>query len=357
MQELVEKILKGDIRATARALRFVDERSPLSIELLKTLYRHTGRALVVGITGTPGAGKSTLVDKLISLYRAQNQKVGVLAVDPTSPFSGGSILGDRIRMQRHFLDENVFIRSIATRGAMGGLSRTTWDQIHVLDAFGCNTILIETVGVGQDEFDIARTAHTTVVVMTPGGGDEIQASKAGILEIADVFVVNKADREGADAQVRYLESMIAVGKETKKNSSTHLSLSHHHSHDWRVASEPSLANADEWVPPILKTIAAKEEGLQALYHAIEAHRLFLKTPIGQCRKTEQMYSRLQIMFRDTLIETAMQAMNQNLNFAVEQVVSGQCDPYTACEQLLAKTSFALASDLQSIAQSSQDVAK
>jgi LAO/AO transport system kinase len=204
----VERVLGGDVRAAARLMREVDDRSPAARAALKALHPHTGRGYIVGITGNPGAGKSTVVDGLIAHYRARGERVGVVAVDPTSPFSGGAILGDRIRMQRHATDDGVFIRSLATRGHLGGLSRSTFDVVAVLDAMGYQRILVETVGVGQDEVDVMKAAHTSVVVTVPGLGDDIQAIKAGILEIADVLVVNKADREGADRTERDLMHML-----------------------------------------------------------------------------------------------------------------------------------------------------
>ena len=202
MSDLAARVVAGEVRAAARACRLVDDAAPGHVDLLKALFPHTGRAWIVGVTGNPGAGKSTLVDRLIAALRAQGKKVAVVAVDPTSPFTGGAILGDRIRMQRHFEDPGVFIRSLATRGALGGLSRSARDVVRVLDAWGADVVLVETVGVGQDELEITRTAHTTLVVMAPGMGDDVQAIKAGILECADVFAVNKADREGADSTVR-----------------------------------------------------------------------------------------------------------------------------------------------------------
>src|SRR4051794_23800474 len=204
----VQPILEGNVRAGARLMRDLDDRRPDGMAALKQLFPHTGRAYIVGITGNPGAGKSTVVDAMIGHYRAAGEKVGVVAVDPTSPFSGGAILGDRIRMQRHALDPNVFIRSVATRGNLGGLSRSTFDIVHVLDAMGYSKILVETVGVGQDEVDVMRAAHSTVVVTVPGLGDDIQAIKSGLLEVADVLVVNKADREGADRTERDLLHML-----------------------------------------------------------------------------------------------------------------------------------------------------
>ncbi len=203
-----QKILDGDIRSAARLMRDLDDQIPGAIADLKSIYAHTGKGYIIGITGNPGAGKSTVVDALIGLYRRQGLRVGVVAVDPTSPFTGGAILGDRIRMQRHALDDGVFVRSLATRGHLGGLSRSTFDVVAVLDAMGYDRILVETVGVGQDEVDVMRAAYTSVVVTVPGLGDDIQAIKAGILEIADILVVNKSDREGADRTVRDLLHML-----------------------------------------------------------------------------------------------------------------------------------------------------
>ena len=208
MSAAVDQVLAGDVRAAARLMRDVDDRLPEALEDLKALYPSTGRGTVVGITGNPGVGKSTVTDSLIASYRKAGLKVGVVAVDPTSPFTGGAILGDRIRMQQHALDPGVFIRSLATRGQLGGMSRSTFDVALVLDAMGFDRILIETVGVGQDEIDVMKAAHTTVVITVPGLGDDIQAIKAGILEVADVLVVNKADREGSDRAVRDLLHML-----------------------------------------------------------------------------------------------------------------------------------------------------
>src|SRR5215472_9519245 len=202
------------MRAIGRALRLVDDRDPGAAAVLKALWPHAGKGWVLGVTGNPGAGKSTLCDRLIEAYRARGERVGVVAVDPTSPYTGGAILGDRIRMARHAGDEGVFIRSLATRGHLGGLSGSARDVVRVLDAAGFDVVLVETVGVGQDELEITRTAHSTLVVMAPGMGDDVQAIKAGLLECADVFAVNKADREGADATVRDLQLMIALGNES-----------------------------------------------------------------------------------------------------------------------------------------------
>ena len=214
MHELSTKILSGDMRGAARAMRLVDDRAPGALEILKDIFPSTGKAWIVGVTGNPGSGKSTLCDRVIEHLRKGGRRVGVIAVDPTSPYSGGAILGDRIRMGRHATDPGVFIRSVATRGHLGGLSRSARDLVRVLDAYGSDVILVETVGVGQDELEVTNTAHTTVVVTAPGLGDDVQAIKAGLMECADVFCVNKADRDGADATVRDLQLMIALGSET-----------------------------------------------------------------------------------------------------------------------------------------------
>ncbi len=207
IQNLVERVTSGDARALARAITLVENRAPESSELLKALFPRTGQAKVVGLTGSPGAGKSTLVDHLAREYRKQQKTVGIIAVDPTSPYSGGAILGDRIRMGSHFADPGIYIRSMATRGSLGGLARTTADVTSVLDASGRDVILIETVGVGQDEVDIVRLAEVTVVILVPGMGDDVQTIKAGIMEIADIFVINKSDREGAERVEREIRAM------------------------------------------------------------------------------------------------------------------------------------------------------
>src|SRR5579859_6546207 len=238
-------------------MRDRDDQVPGAVEVMKRLYPHTGRAFVLGVTGNPGAGKSTVVDALIDHYRKLQKKVGVVAVDPTSPFSGGAILGDRIRMQRHATDAGVFIRSVATRGHLGGLSRSAREVVRVLDACGFDVVLVETVGVGQDELEITRTAHTTLVVMAPGMGDEVQAIKAGILECADAFAVNKADRDGADATVRDLELMIALGNESIRALSRARGHATHTAADAHV-KPPAVGvddGTDRWTPPIVKCVA------------------------------------------------------------------------------------------------------
>jgi LAO/AO transport system kinase len=332
MHPLVEKILQGDPRALARLLRSIDDRAGTYLQALTELYPHTGRARVIGITGNPGAGKSTLTDQLVAHYRREGKRVGVIAVDPTSPFSGGAILGDRIRMQRHALDESVFIRSLATRGNLGGISRSTADTVRAIDAWGADVILVETVGVGQDELEIARLAQSTVVVMAPGLGDEVQAIKAGILEIADVFAVNKSDRDGADSTVRDLEGMIAMGHELHHGG---IRRGPHHGPQ-RVDME-ALAQAagDEWLPPIVKTVASRGQGIDALAEAIEKHRGYLfETEGGERRRRERLEAELLNVFRSTLIERAVEALGPELARHADAVFARTLDPYTAAEQMI-----------------------
>jgi LAO/AO transport system kinase len=332
MLPIVEKVIQGEVRATARLLRAIDDRSGPWLEALAELHPHTGGARVIGITGNPGAGKSTLTDQLITHYRRQGHRVGVVAVDPTSPFSGGAILGDRIRMQRHALDREVFIRSLATRGHLGGLSRSTADTVHVLDAWGARVILVETVGVGQDELEIARLAHTTVVVMAPGLGDEVQAIKAGLLEVADVFCVNKADRDGADATVRDLEMMISLGHEVV-SAGAH-SLRHGAGH-LDLARAEVRAREGEWLPPIVKTVASRAEGVDALAAAIEAHRRWEEgSPRGAERARERAREELRVVFRELLLDAAHGALAEEFEAAAAAVQARRSDPYRAAQALL-----------------------
>lgn len=247
-ESIAQRILSGDVRAAGRLMRWVDDQRPEARAELEALFEHTGQAYIVGITGNPGSGKSTLVNAFIRQCRQRDLTVGVIAVDPTSPFSGGAILGDRIRMQEHALDEGVFIRSVATRGNLGGLSRSTPALVQILDAMGFDVIIIETVGVGQDEVDIARVADTNVVVTVPGLGDDIQATKAGILEIADVFVINKSDHPGADRLRRELKAMLSL-----------------------AVDQPDEA----WTAPIVHTVATEADGLDELFDKLEAHQRWL----------------------------------------------------------------------------------
>ena len=330
IDELESGVLAGRVRSIARAMRLIDDRDPVSVDLLKALYPHTGNAWIVGITGTPGSGKSTLVDQLVTAWRARGKRVGVVAVDPTSPYSGGAILGDRIRMQRHFLDEGVFIRSLATRGALGGLSRSAGDVIRVLDAAKFDLILVETVGVGQDELEVTRLAHTTVVVMAPGMGDDIQAIKAGILEVADVFAVNKADRDGADATARDLEQMIALGGVVAKAGGP--SARGHSAAATRLAP---IESQGEWVPPILKTVASKGEGIDALVEACSKHREHLeRTEAGSRKRAQRIEQELLGILRDTLLREAEARLGPEIASAVRAVSTREQDPYTAAERMI-----------------------
>ncbi|WP_437683275.1 methylmalonyl Co-A mutase-associated GTPase MeaB [Sorangium sp. So ce131] len=337
MHPLAEKVLARDLRATARACRLVDDRAGDHAAILKDLFPHTGRAWILGVTGNPGAGKSTLTDRLISVFRKQDRRVAVVAVDPTSPFTGGAILGDRIRMQAHFGDPDVFIRSLATRGALGGLSRSAVDVARVLDAWGADVVLVETVGVGQDELEITRAAHTTLVVAAPGMGDEVQAIKAGILECADVFAVNKADRDGADAAVRDLELMIALGGEVAKATGRARGHSAAALHA-RAAGAPAPGGeppAGPWVPAIARTVATRNEGVAALVEQLERHRAWLLgTEEGAARQEERLREAMHVQLRDALTDAAVAALGPALDAAVHAVSRREVDPYTASERLV-----------------------
>jgi LAO/AO transport system kinase len=338
MSELATRIVNGDVRAVARAMRDVDDRTPGYLDLLKELFPSTGRAFVVGVTGNPGAGKSTLTDRLVEKLRAQQKKVGVICVDPTSPYSGGAILGDRIRMTRHATDPGVFIRSVATRGHLGGLSRSARDMVRVLDAFGCDVVLVETVGVGQDELEITRTAHTTLVVMAPGLGDEVQAIKAGILETADVFAVNKADREGADATVRDLELMIALGSEALVAVGKQRGHVVHGGQKVDVVPSARAGAAEErpWTPPIHKCVATRGEGIDEVVASLAGHREWLEgTSLGRARRRLRLAEELRESLRETLIDAATHALAREIDEAVSAVEARTIDPYSATERLLA----------------------
>lgn len=306
-------MLRGEVRAAARLMRWLDDGQPDGITALKLLAPHTGRAWVIGLTGSPGAGKSTLTDALIAAYRAQGKKVGVLAVDPTSPFSGGAILGDRIRMQRHETDPGVFIRSLATRGSLGGLSHSTRHCIQVLDAFGCEIILVETVGVGQDEVDIVQAADTSVVVTVPGMGDDIQAIKAGILEIADLFVINKSDRDGADRTEKELRIML------------------------ELVPHP----ADTWRPTITRTVAVQGTGIAETVQAIAEHRAWVESlPPGhraaRHSPTERAVQRAVDHMFHLLRQHGERSQNSPAGQAIlDQVRRRELDPFTAGEALAA----------------------
>jgi LAO/AO transport system kinase len=343
MSDLSKRIVSGETRAVARAMRDVDDRVPGYLELLKDLFPSTGRAYIVGITGNPGAGKSTLTDRLIEHLRKAGRKVGVICVDPTSPYTGGAILGDRIRMTRHASDPGVFIRSVATRGHLGGLSRSARDMVRVLDAGGCDVVLVETVGVGQDELEITRTAHSTLVVMAPGLGDEVQAIKAGILETADVFAVNKADRDGADATMRDLELMIALGTEAVVAAGKSRAHVVHGGKKVDVvptagagAAGPGAGAADApWVPPIHKCVATRGEGIAEILTSLELHHAWLEgTEPGRARRHARLADELRESLRETLIDAATSALATEIDAAVADVEARTIDPYTATERLL-----------------------
>ena len=311
---LADRVLRGEVRAVARLMRLIDDALPEAEVALRALFPHTGRAQIVGITGNPGAGKSTLVDRLIAHLRKQGKTVGVLAVDPTSPFTGGAILGDRIRMQDHALDPGVFIRSLATRGQLGGLSRATSDCVRVYDAMGKDVVLIETVGVGQDEVEVCRLAHSTVVVVVPGLGDDIQAIKAGILEVADLFAVNKSDREGSDRTVRDLRYMLELN---------HAMLDTHSAPGWEI--------------PILKTVAANDEGTVALWDAIAGHHAFLsKGPELLRRETQRARTELVELLRERLLRAAVQKLSAQVGALDElagRIARREIDPYGLADSI------------------------
>jgi LAO/AO transport system kinase len=333
--DIATRVLASEPRAIARAMRLVDDRTPGYLELLKALWPHTGKAWVLGVTGSPGAGKSTLVDRLIEAYRARGQRVGVVAVDPTSPYTGGAILGDRIRMARHTTDEGVFIRSMATRGHMGGLSRSAREVVRILDASGYGVVLVETVGVGQDELEITRTAHSTLVVMAPGMGDEVQATKAGILECADVFAVNKADRDGADATARDLELMIALGNDSMRALSKSRGHATHTAADGHVAVAAGAAG-ERWTPPIVKCVATRGEGMGELMTALDGHRAWVEgTAAGRSRREMRMGEEVREALREALIDAAVHDLGDRIDAAVQAVDARTLDPYTATEGLVA----------------------
>ena len=308
---LAERILDGEVRAASRLMRHVDDGRPQAQAVLDELFGHTGHASIVGVTGHPGSGKSTLVNALIGHCRGLDLTVGCIAVDPTSPFSGGAILGDRVRMNEHALDEGVFIRSVATRGNLGGLSRSTPALVVVMDAMGFDLVIIETVGVGQDEIDIVQLADTNVVVMVPGLGDDIQASKAGLLEIADIFAVNKSDLDGARSVQQELRTMLRLG-------------------------EADPEDEESWWPPIVPTIATRDEGIGELYEAIERHGAWLSDRGADAEREERRLQQLvRLVVRGELDRRlddllAGEAWEETL----KNIVGRRVSPYAAADEVL-----------------------
>jgi LAO/AO transport system kinase len=307
-ETLTNRISAGDPNAVARAISKVENGAGDASELMKQIFPHTGRALVVGITGAPGAGKSSLVDKLAMVYRKRGERVGIVAVDPSSPFSGGAILGDRIRMQALSLDKGVFIRSMATRGNLGGLARATVDAVAILDAAGYEKIIVETVGVGQDEVEIVKTADVCAVVLVPGMGDDVQTMKAGIMEIGDIFVINKADREGVLRTEKEVEALLGLAE-----------------------------RSDDWEPPIVKTVATESKGIEDLAAAIERCRDFQKTrPESSQRRQSIARWRILELLRERLV---MQTLNgdsasKKLDQLATEVANKTRDPYSAVEEIM-----------------------
>jgi LAO/AO transport system kinase len=303
----VERLRSGDPRALARAISTVENRATGWSGLLKQSFPYTGRARVLGLTGAPGAGKSTLVDQLAKHYRRENKSIGIIAVDPTSPYTGGAILGDRIRMQDHHSDPGIYIRSMATRGSLGGLARTTADVATLLDAAGRDLVLIETVGVGQDEVDIVRLADVTIVILVPGMGDDVQTIKAGIMEIADIFVINKSDREGAERVEREIRALQS------------LAIRH-----------------DGWVPPVVKTIASEGKGIAELAAAIHNYEAYLaKEDRAHQRQIANWKERLVEMVRDAMLEKVRsQLHDQQIERFATEVVEQKRDPYSLVDELV-----------------------
>jgi LAO/AO transport system kinase len=306
---LADRVLAGEPRAIARAISHIENDDPAAGDLVARIFSHTGRAYLIGVTGPPGAGKSTLVDRLLTEFRAANQSVGVIAVDPTSPFTGGAVLGDRVRMQQHAADSRVFVRSMATRGHLGGLARSTGDAALVLDAAGFDIVIVETVGVGQDEVDIIRMADVSLVTLVPGTGDDVQALKAGIMEIADIFVVNKSDREGSDRLVSAVEGNLAL-------------------HSYRD---------DEWRPPIVKTIATTGAGVPAVVEAIAKFREH-----GVSQQIARRRARGEYRLRELVTERFMTHLERQVlaegefKGLVDRIAAREVDPYTAADSILRK---------------------
>lgn len=332
MSELVQALVNGNRRALARMLTLVENEQ--AEEAISALFPHTGRAWIIGITGAPGTGKSSLVNALAKAYRAQGKTVAIIAVDPTSPFTGGAILGDRIRMRDHSGDPGVFIRSMASRGTLGGLARATRDAIRVMDAAGFDIVLVETVGAGQSEVEIVRAAQTTIVVEAPGLGDDVQAIKAGILEIADVLVVNKSDRSGANNTVRALRTMLELGHPASRTN-----MVSHHGKSMKVEYAPIEGDTPLWIPPVVPTVAAPESGqadLGSLLDAIAAHREYLarENTLAQLERQNiqiELYERLQ---HELMARLLREVPSSAFEAIIQQIQSRELDPHAAVRTLL-----------------------
>src|SRR5467141_3218865 len=313
VEKWAEQVRAGEVRAVSRAITAIENHAPEAEELLRLLFPHTGRAYLTGVTGAPGTGKSTLVDRLAAQHRKQNESVGVIAVDPTSPYTGGAILGDRIRMQSHAGDAGIFIRSMATRGFLGGLARATAEVALLLDAAGKHQILIETVGVGQDEIDIVRLADCVVVVLVPGLGDDIQNMKAGLMEIADIFVLNKADREGADRLEQQLLAMLSL-----------------------------VMPRDGWHPPVVRTVATENKGIDKLAETIAKFRAHFESSGERAKKhTQHWRNHLLELLESRLVERVLNAAGGQaaLNQLAADVAQRREDPFAAVNEILGKSGF------------------
>lgn len=309
-QQWAEQIFAGDRRAIARAISAIEKGEPAGRELLKLTFEKTGRAFVIGVTGSPGAGKSTLVEKLAANYRSTGERVGIIAVDPTSPFSGGAILGDRIRMQSLSGDDGVYIRSMATRGHLGGIAAAAHETVAILDAAGCGAVILETVGVGQDEVEVARLADVTVLLLVPGMGDDIQTFKAGVMEIADLFVINKADRPGAERVEQEILAMLAISKPR-----------------------------DGWQAPVIRSVATTGEGISKVREKLGEFRAFAEKGMAQARRRERFRARLLELFRQELFEKAVHEhlRKDALETQVDEVLARRREPHSLVEEWIAET--------------------
>lgn len=309
--DTIEAVLNGDKRSIAKLITLIEEKSDDSIEILKKIYEYTGNARIIGVTGSPGSGKSSLVDKIAKILRSKNKKIGIIAVDPSSPFTGGAILGDRIRMQDLALDKGVFIRSMGTRGALGGLSKACYDAAKVLDASGMDYVLIETVGVGQSEIDIAKLADIVLVVMVPGMGDDVQAIKAGIMEIGDIFVVNKSDKDGADRLVKEIETVLELGFEKK-----------------------------ELKPPVIKTIATENYGTAELCETIDfVWEYFTKKDYLRIKRENRIRQEIMGLLTEGVLNRIIDCYSEKIESLVEKAIKKQIDPYSAAEIILKEKSL------------------